>query len=112
MRISDWSSDVCASDLALDRARIVAEDAAAGIDRRGAFLDRVIIGRLRIGDAERHAARRGAVQAAEIGGLPRRLAVAQQRDATLFVAHHILGGMLVAHPSGRASWREKGCRSV
>src|SRR3546814_9931379 len=39
--------EVRAAD-ALTRARIVAEDDTAGIDRRGAFIDRVIIGRLRI----------------------------------------------------------------
>src|SRR3546814_545908 len=44
MRISDWSSDVCSSDLAgragLDAGRVVAEVAAAGLDQRGLAVER------------------------------------------------------------------------
>src|SRR3546814_12207967 len=40
MRISDWSSDVCSSDLVAARHAELAPDKVGGLDAVGAFIDR------------------------------------------------------------------------
>src|SRR3546814_1938994 len=50
MRIRDWSSDVCSSDLAKDRDEIVLRDAAAGIYKRLVLQNGRIIGVVLYGD--------------------------------------------------------------
>src|SRR3546814_1778339 len=48
MRISDWSSDVCSSDLKIEQRRLLAVVGTGGITRRGAdalipFLDKGLV---------------------------------------------------------------------
>src|SRR3546814_3550315 len=75
MRISDWSSDVCSSDLVVRRApeshhrvpHVLVERAAAGIDRRG---------------------HKGKVVIEEIGGVTRRETLAGGGEADDVGEHH------------------------
>src|SRR3546814_8875807 len=50
MRISDWSSDVCSSDLARDDGRVAGTSAAVGDDGRGALHDGFPVGVGHVGD--------------------------------------------------------------
>src|SRR3546814_15117874 len=114
MRISDWSSDVCSSDLPVHEfdpvaERIFGEEAVAAVD------DAVVVGRM---------ARRLDPRAQRVESLERerdmrlfrrtkirlctevKLAVAEREPAA--AAHRHVGGLEI----GRASCRERGCRYV
>src|SRR3546814_13361979 len=86
MRISDWSSDVCSSDLRITQL-LVTRDPRLGIGRR-----------------ERHL-----VEKARIGEQPQRLRHALGHRPAL---EHI--GLRLQKPVeiGRASWRERVCQYV
>src|SRR3546814_19707671 len=97
MRISDWSSDVCSSDLAVLRGLIDADAGAAGgrIDDIDAAVE------LALGEL----------------GATRRIVPRGRRGAGhvlhhLDVAADVLGALLIAAKIGRASCRERVCQYV
>src|SRR3546814_8749564 len=106
MRISDWSSDVCSSDLAAvdpdaTVARLHAETAET-TGRERAVRIRGAGGEVAIGAAERAVVPAGAVAAgafAQVGRLGKVLRTGFQRVAVVVADEKI----------GRASCRERGC---
>ena len=87
--------EVAPADPFEDEAAL-AERPGGGVGGLGAVRQRVVVGGLGIGDAERHSARAWPVRGAELGGLAFGLAVEQQVDPPLDEAQHVLGRMLVA----------------
>src|SRR3546814_10968732 len=136
MRISDWSSDVCSSDLTAEQRQNLFPPQSGA---RGVLLHQLvralvpfiarIVGAehrrrlLRLGrDAEREIAFGQAVE--RLGGVAGRLifvddlAKADRRGEPVRAAlietadFHFLARWMLLHPIGRASWRERGCQYV
>src|SRR3546814_11376181 len=89
MRVRDWSSDVCSSDLAILRRFVLVDHEATA--------DRVVVAG---GD---HVAMR------VIGGEAHAVAV---EGELLSLVHHQVGLLVEADPLRRAAWRGSGCQYV
>src|SRR3546814_3354035 len=98
MRISDWSSDVCSSDLPLD------EGVGAEIERGRAAEHLVVLGDDRLGHAD---------EAIDVGGVV--LAVDREAEGVILVVgagHLPLAQREIGKQIGRASCRERVCQYV
>src|SRR3546814_10451869 len=94
MRISDWSSDVCSSDLPADRACHARGDGAVAAGRRAA---------LRRGDCQRYA-RPGGARSGGIGMLSRRggraMSLSLEAVDVFYGDAQALNGVSLAVPAG------------
>src|SRR3546814_3221648 len=92
MRISDWSSDVCSSDLVDEVTRAVAYAGGKGLRRMGAFAPNTPYGRLAVEALQASAARYGGTveratlvpeQGSDMAGMAREFAGNTSYDAVL-----------------------------
>src|SRR3546814_1489525 len=72
MRISDWSSDVCSSDLCARSCRVLAQALGQAVDPAGDLLERLVAGQVDVDRGDRdvtgaHGVEVGAGAAVELG---------------------------------------------
>src|SRR3546814_21148547 len=104
MRISDWSSDVCSSDLGLDPGDVVDVDVERALDGRDRLLVEIGADRRQRGGMVRHFARRDAAEIDVGGARPGRL-VGKAGNVTGIIVE--MGDQI-----GRAASRERVCQYV
>src|SRR3546814_13479795 len=114
MRISDWSSDVCSSDLTVAEATGVATDLVRGLRvLKGIGAEPVAGARYRVlSGRARDASVRSTSTYGAMAGLTEGLAGLFLAAVALVAGHRALSGDITIGEIGRASCRERVCQYV